>query len=217
MRNFIHHELPKLERTTAPDGTRVYQVPSGSLYPSVTTVTGLHSRQWVKEWRARVGDEEADKISARSSSRGTRIHQYCEDYLRGNVFEVSMFDQEMFNPLRRFLDNINNIHCLETQLYSEHLQVAGTVDCIAEYRGKLSVIDFKTAKSAKRKEDIHDYFMQTSAYAVAFEERTGIPVSRLVILMAVDDGPPIEFIEKRDDWIGSFKALRLEYRNEFAL
>jgi genome maintenance exonuclease 1 len=91
--------------------------------------------------------------------------------------------------------------------------VAGTVDCIAKYDGKVSVIDFKTSKRKKSRDDVHDYFMQCSAYAVAFEERTGIPVSRLVILMAVDDEDPIIFNEKRDDWINSFIQLRDDYRS----
>ena len=217
MKTFIHHDLPKLERDTKPDGTRVYKTPSGSAYPSVTTVTGLHSAKGIAEWRKRVGNEEANKISGRASARGTRIHQYCEDYLRGNIFEADMFDLEMFNSIKPLLDQIDNIHCLEDQLYSDHLQVAGTVDCIAEFQGKLSVIDFKTASRAKDRDDIHNYFMQTAAYAVAFEEQTGIPIGRLVIIMAVDNDDPRWFIEKRDNWVAGFKKLRLDYKHKYGV
>ena len=213
MKNFIHHDLPKLERDTSPDGTRVYKTPSGRAYPSVTTVTGLHTAKGIAEWRKRVGEAEANRISGRASARGTRIHGYCEDYLRGNLFEADMFDLEMFNSIKFLLDQIDNIHCLETPLYSDHLQVAGTVDCIAEFQGKLSVIDFKTASKPKDRDDIYNYFMQCAAYSVAFEERTGIPIGRLVIIMAVENDDPRWFIEKRDNWIGGFRKLRLDYRN----
>jgi CRISPR/Cas system-associated exonuclease Cas4 (RecB family) len=111
------------------------------------------------------------------------------------------------------LSDINNIHALEDPLYSDFLEVAGTVDCIAEFQGKLSVIDFKTSSKPKDRDDIHNYFMQTAAYAVAFEERTGIPIGRLVIIMAVDNDDPRLFIEKRDNWIGGFRKLRLDYKN----
>jgi genome maintenance exonuclease 1 len=214
MKNFIHHDLPKLVRDTKPNGTRVYKTPSGSAYPSVTTVTGLHSAKGIAEWRKRVGEAEANRISSKASSRGTRIHQYCEDYLRGNIFEADMFDLQMFNSIKPLLDQVDNIHCLEDALYSDHLQVAGTVDCIAEFQGKLSVIDFKTSSKPKDRDDIHNYFMQTAAYAVAFEELTGIPIGRLVIIMAVDNDDPRWFIEKRDNWIGGFKKLRLDYKNQ---
>jgi ATP-dependent exoDNAse (exonuclease V) beta subunit len=215
MKTFIHHDLPKLERDTKPDGTRVYKTPSGFAYPSVTTVTGLHTAKGIAEWRKRVGNEEANRISGKASARGTRIHGYCEEYLRGNLFEADMFDLEMFNSIKFLLDQIDNIHCLEDQLYSDHLQVAGTVDCIAEFQGKLSVIDFKTASKPKDRDDIHNYFMQCAAYSVAFEERTGIPIGRLVIIMAVENDDPRWFIEKRDNWIGGFKKLRHDYRYKY--
>ena len=213
MKKFIHHDFGKLERDTSPDGTRVYKTPTGKSYPSVTTITGLHTAKGIAEWRKRVGEEEANKISGRASARGTRIHSYCEDYLRGNLFEMDMFDTEMFNSIKFLLDQIDNIHCLETPLYSDHLQVAGTVDCIGEFQGKLSIIDFKTASKPKDRDDIHNYFMQCAAYSVAFEERTGIPVGRLVIIMAVENDDPRWFIEKRDNWIGGFRKLRLDYKN----
>lgn len=215
MKNFIHHDFAKLERDTKPDGTRVYKTPSGFSYPSVTTITGQATREGILKWRQKVGEEEANRVSARASARGTRIHQYCEDYLRGNIFEADMFDLEMFNSIKFLLDDIDNIHALEDPLYSDYLQVAGTVDCIGTFQGKLSVIDFKTASRPKDRDDIHHYFMQTAAYAVAFEERTGIPIGRLVVLMAVDNDDPRWFIEKRDNWIGGFKKLRLDYKNKY--
>jgi len=212
MKTFIHHEYPKLERKTSADGSRVYATPSGRAYPSVTTVTGLHSKQGILDWRKKVGEEAANAISTRAANRGTRIHQLCEDFLLGEHVEPDIFDQDLFKKIRTHLDRIDNIHALESPLYSDHLEVAGTVDCIAEYDGKLAVIDFKTSSKLKQRDWIHGYFMQTSAYAVMFEERTGIPIGKLVIIIGVDDEEPQIFTEKRDDWIDEFKELRLQYK-----
>lgn len=210
--NHISQEYPTLKRVTSKDGTRVYETPTGNKYPSVTTVTGLLKKDIILEWRKRVGEEEANRISSTAARRGTRIHTLCEKYLLNQEVPLGMFDKEMWNSIKPLLNDINDIYALEQPLYSNHLQVAGTVDCIAKYKGKLSVIDFKSSRRLKTREDIHDYFIQCSAYAVAFEEMTNIPVSRLVILMGVDDEKPLVFNERRDDWIEEFKTLRLEYK-----
>jgi genome maintenance exonuclease 1 len=212
MFNHVQLEFPKLKRVTADNGSRVYETPSGKAYPSVTTVTGLLKKQAIMEWRKRVGEEEANKISSKAANRGTRIHSLCEQYLLNKEIVPNMFDVDMWQNMKPHLHNINNIHALEQPLYSDHLEVAGTVDCIAEYNGKMSVIDFKTSKRLKHRDDIHDYFMQCSAYAVAFEEMTKIPVPQLVILIAVDDEKPLVFVEKRNEWINGFKDLRAEYK-----
>ena len=212
MFNHIHLELPKLKRVTSEDGTRVYETPTGKKYPSVTTVTGLLKKRAILEWRKKVGEEEANRISSTAARRGTRLHTLCEKHLLNENVSVNMFDQEMWNSVKPHLSDINNIYALESSLYSNHLQVAGTVDCIAEYKGKLSVIDFKTSRRVKTRDDIHDYFIQCSAYAVAFEEMTGNPVSRLVVIMGVDNEQPLIFLERRDDWVSEFKKLRAEYK-----
>lgn len=206
----IHHDIDKLVRVDSESG-RVYQTPSGKAYPSVTSVLGLLGKAEILAWRARVGEEEANRVSARAARRGTAIHSLCEDYLLNKEVNAGPFDLETFKSIQPLLNRINNIHCLETQLYSNYLQVAGTVDCIAEFDGKMSIIDFKTSKRVKTRDDIHGYFMQTAAYAVMFEERTGIPVGKLVVLMAVDDEQPLLFEEKRDDWIHQFIELRQDY------
>lgn len=211
MKNFIHHDFPKLKRIDS-EGGRSYETPNGRAYPSVTSVVGLLKAQSIQEWRNRVGHEVANKISSRASNRGTAIHSLCEDYLLGKNPTPKLPDHEMFSAMRPFLDKIDNIHCLETQLFSHHLEVAGTVDCIAEYEGVLHVIDFKTASKPKEHAWIHDYFMQTSAYAVMFEEMTQIPVSRLLIVMGVDDHETLVFQEKRNDWIRQFRDMRAQYK-----
>jgi hypothetical protein len=211
---FVHHQhdIPKLVRSNLSDGTRVYNTPSGKRYPSVTTITGAAKFREIMAWRQRVGEEEANKISGRASRRGTRIHTLCEKHLLNEQPTPNMFDVDMWKAIKPALDRINNVHALETPLYSDHLKVAGTVDCIAEFDGKLSVVDFKTAGKIKDRDNIHDYFMQCAAYAVAWEERTGMNVPRLVVLMGVDgEKEPLIFKEKRDDWIDQFIELRRSY------
>lgn len=217
MKNFIHHEWVKLEKDTAADGRRVYVTPEGNKYPSVTSITGINSGFNRDAWVQRVGEEEANRVTNRALARGTRIHSLCENYLLGNDLQIDMFDHEMWSTMRPKLDLIDNIHCLETPLYSDFLQAAGTVDCIADYEGKLSVIDFKTSSKVKERNDIHNYFEQTAAYSVMFEERTGIPVGRLVIIMVIDDDAPRVFIEKRDNWIAGFRKSRLDYKNKYGI
>jgi genome maintenance exonuclease 1 len=213
MFNRIYHDIPKLERKTSADGSRVYETPSGRAYPSITTITGQYNKQAILDWRKRVGDAEANRISTTAANRGTRIHTLCESYLNNEHVEPNLFDTETFKAIKPYLNNIQDIHCLETPLYSDHLEVAGTVDCIAKYNGKMSVIDFKTSKRKKSRDEISNYFMQCSAYAVAFEERTGVPVGKIVIIMAVDDDDTIIFEEKRDEWINDFIDLRKTYRS----
>ena len=206
----IHHDIQRIQRVETPEG-RLYETPSGKRYPSVTSVTGLLGKEAIIAWRKRVGEEEANRISTRAAKRGTRIHSLCESYLNNEHVEPDIFDTETWSTFKPVLSRVNNIHCLETPLYSDHLQVAGTVDCIAEYEGKLAVIDFKTSSRVKRRDDIHNYFMQCSAYAVAFEERTGISVPNIVILMSVDNEPPLIFHEKRNQWINCFIDLRNQF------
>lgn len=215
MKTFIHHDFAKLERITNTDGRRVYVTPEGKSYPSVTSVTGITSTFNKNAWIQRVGVDEANRITQRALDRGTRIHSLCENYLLGNKIDIDMFDIEMWSTMRPLVDRIDNIHCLETPLYSDFLQTAGTVDCIGDFDGKLSVIDFKTSSRVKERDDIHNYFEQTAAYAVMFEERTGIPIGRLVILMSIDDDAPRIFVEKRDNWIAGFRRSRMMYRQTY--
>lgn len=211
MINHIHHDIDKLVRIDD-SGGRVYQTPTGEKYPSVTAVTSILSMNAIQEWRNRVGEAEANRISKRAASRGTEIHRLCEEFLNNRNPIANPFDQEVYNSMLPELHKIDNVRCLETPLFSHYLRVAGTVDCIADYAGKRSVIDFKTASKVKTKEDIHNYFMQTAAYAVMFEERTKLPVSQLVIIMGCDESKSaLVFIEKRDNWINNFIELREDY------
>lgn len=208
------NEFENLEQVTREDGVRFYQTPTGNKYPSVTTVLGAQSKQTIIDWRKRIGETEANKISKAASSRGTKLHLHCENYLNNNnvlVEDLPVFQRELFNSILPELHKINNIHVQEQRLYSHHLRMAGTVDCIAEHEGRLSVIDFKTSGKLKKKEWISSYFMQCAAYAVMYEERTGIPISKLVVLIAVEGEKPQVFIEKRDNWVSDLLKARDSY------
>ena len=201
MKIFLHDpvKIEDIEAKTT-DGDRVYQTPDGKLYPSVTTILSEHTKKGIMEWRKRVGDVEANKISRQAATRGTKFHALAEKYLQNKLIQENMniLEYEMFNLAKPVLDRIDNIRAQETGLWSHHLRLAGRVDCIAEFNGKLSVIDFKTARREKEENYIQHYFMQAAAYAVMFEERTNIPVNRLVIAIAVEDGFMQVFESRRD-------------------
>jgi len=219
-KTFVHDpiEINNLE-TIEEEGRRLYVTPSGQKYPSITTVLSILGKEAIMKWRKRIGEEEANKISARASSRGTRIHKMCEDYLN-NVLHESIdkygwSDVENFRALQKVLDKyVDQVRVQEAALYSDYMQVAGRVDAIANFDGKLSVIDFKTSSKLKEERYIQNYFMQTAGYAVMFEERTGIPISRIVVLIAVDHEEPQIFVRKRDDYIEQFIDVRLEYKRQ---
>jgi len=192
---------------------RVYVAPDGSTFPSVTTVLSILGEDSIRAWRARVGEEEANKISHRASSRGTAVHSIVERYLRNEDTsdDLPHIKQSLTN-LRPILDqSIGKIFGLETALYSRHLGMAGRCDCIAEFDGVPSIIDFKTSRRVKKKEYISSYFAQMSAYAIMFEERTGMPITNTVVIMDVDDNEPLVFKEHRDNWTKLLLDTKKEY------
>ena len=211
MFNHVPVEIGKLVQVNAKGG-RYYETPSGAKYPSVTSVTRLHNLESIQAWKDKVGEEEAGKISRRALARGNKIHSLAEKYLLNEGDLSDDFSKADFGVMIPYLDKINNIHCLETQLYSDHLKTAGTVDCIGEYDGKLTVIDFKTSAKLKKREWVKDYFMQCSAYAVMYEERTGTPIERLLLIINVEDEGVQLMDGKRDDYIDDFLDLRETFR-----
>ena len=208
-------QLPNLTSETFPDGKRYYVTPSGNKLPSVTTVIGAQKKASIMAWRKRVGEEEANKISKKASSRGTNVHTLCERYLNNDKLGDVMPDaKEMFRSLVPLLNRINNIHYQEQALWSEQLGLAGRVDCIGEFDGVLSVIDFKTSKKIKQRENILDYFWQETAYALMYEELVEQPINQLVTIMAVDNEQPLLFIEKTENHIeGLVKAIDFYHKN----
>jgi len=202
--------IDDLKSQTLSDGKRYYTLPDGTNLPSVTTVLGAMKKDAIMAWRKRVGDEVANAISKKATSRGTNVHTLCERYLNNDSLGDIMPDaKEMFNDIKPLLDQIDNIHYQEQALWSTKLGLAGRVDCIAEFAGTLSVIDFKTSKKVKSIKDIEDYFWQTAAYALMYEELVGTPINQLVIVMAVENSKPLLFIQKTEDHIdGLVKAIQ---------
>ena len=178
-------------------GRRVYVTPNGHTYPSITSLLGSQPKPSLDAWRERVGDEEADRLMKESAKLGTAVHDLCERYLSNqNLLMVNDEARGVFNRLRFLLGNINNIVGLEIPLYSDILKLAGTADCIAEYNGVLSVIDFKTSKRAKKEEWIEDYFIQAFFYSAAFFEMTGAIPEQIVILIAVRESFEVQVFKK---------------------
>lgn len=207
-----------MDTITTEEG-RKYVTPEGLNLPSVTTVLSILSRDSIRKWRERVGEEEANKISTRASRRGTSVHEIIEkyidndpDYREGYTPDVI----ESFLVMQPILDGlIGTVYAQEAPLYSTHLGLAGRVDCVAEFDGQLSIIDFKTSRKKKKKDWIQQYFMQEAAYAVMWEERTGQPITQLVTLISVDgeDKPQI-FVEHRDNWIRPLKDTIDQWNEE---
>ena len=203
---FVYEKLPELdfelEAKTTESG-RVYYTPSGKAYPSVTTVLGSMNKEFIDAWRKRVGEEEANKISGKASRRGEALHLACEKYLLNEMSDLKIRNmmpniKELFFQLRPELDkNIGTIYAVEQPLYSDKLKIAGRVDCIAKWDGKISIIDFKTSSKEKLEENILNYFLQCAAYAEMFEELTKKIVEILVVAIAVEGGQPQIFVRQR--------------------
>jgi len=188
------HKFPVLKATTTQQGRR-YLV-NGMMWPSVTTVIGHSKKKSIMEWRNRVGEEEANAISKRASTRGNKCHKLCELYLENksiSKYKDDPLSMGLFYQIKPYLDSIDNIHALEAPLCSSLLKMAGRVDCIAEYNGELAIIDFKTSTKYKREEWIHDYFAQETAYAIMFQELTGLIPKKLVTIIACETGEPQVF------------------------
>ena len=208
------HNFPELKATTTEKGRR-YRV-GDSFYPSVTTVIGYSKKDAIVKWRKKVGEEEANKISTRASIRGNKCHKLCELYLSNesiSKYKDDALSMGLFYQIKPYLDSINNIHALEESLFSNVLKLAGRVDCIAEYNGELSIIDFKTSSKYKREEWIHDYFAQETAYAIMFQELTGLMPKKLVTIIACETGEPqvfeiydkFKYARKLHEYISSYR------------
>ena len=192
MFNHIELTLPTLERETI-DSVRYYFVPNGDQLQklvSITSVTSHINRQIFVDWRNKIGEEEANKITKAATSRGTDMHTLVENYLQNiqELPEVQPLSKHLFRIAKTDLDKIDNIHALEKSMYSLQLGIAGTVDCIAEYNEELAIIDFKTSKKPKPREWIEHYFVQCAAYACMLYELTGIIVKKFVIIMSCENG-----------------------------
>jgi hypothetical protein len=206
-------EIPNLDEEIVEGVGRIYTTPEGNRYPSVTTILGKTSdKSWLQEWRDRVGNDEADKILRQAGRRGTAVHNLCEEYLKNNPsYKKGHMPANIasFNYIKPYLDkHVTEVGGLELPLYSDKLRVAGRVDCLCKWDGEWSILDFKTSRREKERDDIHGYFLQASCYSFMTFERIGILPKKIVILMTIDDGQPRVFEERAKDWIEGFIERR---------
>ena len=198
------------------EGKRVYEI-GDEKYPSISTICSFRNRKSIAEWRARVGDAEANKISKRATTAGTTVHSMIEDYLNNELDLEKYADKHLakilFVQAKGMLSRINNIHFQEAPLYSHEFAIAGRVDCIAEFDGKLSIIDFKTSSKEKKEEWIEGYLVQETGYAKMYEERSGIKVEQIVTLITCQTGDTQVFVKNPDDYVPLLKDYIREYKN----
>ena len=209
-------KLPEIKATTT-DGVRLYETPEGNKYPSITTVLSVRNKKGLFEWRKRVGEDVANYVARKAANRGTAVHHMCEDYLNNDFDEEKhkkkFLPYVLFNQLREsVLQKIDNIHAQECGLYSDKYKVAGRVDCIAEYDGELSIIDFKTSSKERSDEWNESYYIQASAYAEMFEERTGIAINQVVILVVTEDGVVQEFVKNKTEYLPLLSDVIKEWK-----
>ena len=209
-------ELPPISATTK-GGVRLYETPEGNKYPSITTILSVRNKSGLVEWRKRVGDKVANHVMHKAAARGTSVHHMCEDYLNNENIDhhqKNFLPWCLFTQLQKVLTNIDNIHAQEAGLYSDKYKVAGRVDCIAEYNGVLSIIDFKTSTKERNDEWNENYYIQCSAYAEMYGERTGTEIEQIVILCVTEDGTVQEFVKEKYDYLDALVETATEWRNQ---
>jgi hypothetical protein len=203
------------------NGKRYYVSPNGVKLPSVTTFLSHFKGDSIQKWRKKVGEEEANKISGRASRRGTKFHSLMESYINneeGFLTKDVMPDmRHAFNQFVPILDRLENVHYLETMLYSETLGLAGQVDCIAEFDSVPSIVDFKTSLRPKREDWILSYFEQCTCYSLMYEEMTGIKCKQIVVLISIDHEEPQVFVKDRKDYMPELARKIKQFREETGL
>ena len=197
--------IEDLKVSTGKDGSRYYVTPSGKKYPSVTTVTGWEKREFFKEWR-----KKNPKESVRVLSVGNRMHKVVEDFINNKKDCLSDCKPDvvsLFYYLKPLLKQISNVRAQEIALWSDTLRMAGRADCIADYKGKLSIIDFKSSRREKKREYIDNYFAQATAYSIMWQEITKKPIDQIVILISSEDGSIQEFVDKPINHVRTLKNM----------
>ena len=213
---FTHIDPPKnikeLKTLNLEEG-RFYMAPNQKRYPSVTTVCGFEKARFFAKWRA-----ENPVEAKRTTDRGNVIHEACENYLNNEpVGELASNEAMLFNNLKRSLHRINNIRAQEVPLWSHTLRLAGRVDCVAEFDGKLSIIDFKGSTRRKSPSKIVNYFCQATAYSIMWHEMMGEEIEQIVILISCEDGASQVFVKKPIDYVQELKRMIDLYEGQLGL
>jgi genome maintenance exonuclease 1 len=201
------YDYPALRRETQKNGKRQYVGDSGKPVPSVTTVlSDTGDKTALINWRKRVGDEEANRVSRESAGLGTKVHNAIEKYIlqeeyeiKGNNFISIMAESMTTEMINNGLSKVDELWGVEVGLIAEGLY-AGTSDAIGIYEGEDAIIDFKTSKKIKPRKWIEDYFMQGCAYALAHNEMMGTEIRKVVILMVDRDSNFKEYTIKDEEF-----------------
>ena len=215
--NHVGCDLQEL-KTKNINGKRHYITPNGDKYLSITSLLSQLSKVGIQKWRKRVGEVEANRITTKASRQGTSVHSVCESYIKNEdgYLENRMPNVvELFQSIIPLLDRIDNVHVIEGALYSDELGLAGRTDLIGEFDNELAVIDYKTSRKKKTWEMCDKYFMQGAFYAHAYEERTGIPIENIIIIMAVENEEPLLWRESKSRWLNPLKEVQYKYMKEF--
>ena len=197
------------------DNAHFYQTPTGEIYPSITTI--LHEamanekKESLQNWKEQ--EIAADYITQEAATIGTETHKLIENHINEvrQTDNVRLLSVAHFNNLIPFLQKINNVHGTELRLYSNAMKLAGTSDCIANYDGELSIIDYKTKRSNQKEEWMTDHFIQGTAYAQMFKELTGIEAKQVVILVSSEKNSRMEFVKKTE----GYKDLLTQRLNQY--
>ena len=211
------NDLPPLKAKNV-NGKRFYEhLETKEAYPSITSVLSIRDKKGLHEWRQKVGEEVANHVMIQAANRGTAVHNMVEDYLNNvdleqvDKYKKQFLPRMMFNVLKPELSKINNIRLQEAQMFSSDYTVAGRVDCIAEYDGVLSIVDFKTSTKEKNESWIENYFIQGSAYSQMYKEHFGEEVPQIVILITTEQGTtqvfkknPYDYLEKLKQYVEEF-------------
>ena len=207
----MQNEIKRLVSIEIGGGGRYYQSPTKERwYPSVTTIVNHKDAEKWKKWR-----ENPDNAATSQAAieRGNRLHTVVENYLIKKELPQTDEQRLHFDPLLPNLGRIGTIYAIESPLWSDDLLLAGRTDCIGDYDGVPSIIDFKTSGKTKRKEWITNYFHQAAAYSYMWQERTGQKIDQLVVLIVCDDGSVQEFVEKRERHRSGLASVITEYWN----
>tara|TARA_Y100001938_G_C8072746_1_gene424119 strand:+ start:487 stop:1185 length:699 start_codon:yes stop_codon:yes gene_type:complete len=216
MKIFTHQppikDLPPLKAKNV-NGKRFYEhLETKDIYPSITSVLSIRDKKGLHEWRQKVGEDVANHVMIQAANRGTAVHNMVEDYLNNvDLDQVEKYQKQfiprmMFNVLKKeCLLGINNIRLQEAQMYSSDYTVAGRCDCIADYDGVPSIIDFKTSTKEKNEDWIENYFIQGSAYAEMYKEHFDEEINQVVILVVTEQGTTQVFKKNKNDYLSKLK------------
>ena len=191
-------------------GRRLYQTPDGTAVPSVTTILDktkpAEAREALARWKKAVGEQKAQEITTEAAGRGTRMHKFLEDHIKGIALKESVtnpYAQQSLDMARKVIaegfPKINEVWGSEVPLYFPELY-AGTTDCCGVHEGDEAILDFKQTNKPKKREWIDDYFLQLTAYALAHNEVHGTNIRKGVILMCSKDYEYQEFILEPKDF-----------------